>query len=146
MALTQGTYGVKTDTGLLRASFGIGAENNVYEVKGQGNTFSGTLGSNVIYARVQEYGGVITPKKSKYLAIPLNKDAKGESPRNIPGLFFMKSKGGSLLAAIKNGKEIIPMYLMKTSVTIKPHYYVQNTMLSSLSVIQKIMSTAMDGI
>lgn len=55
-------------TGMLRRSFGS-------EVYGGGDGKPLTLAvfsSGVQYARIQEYGGVVKPKRSKYLTIPLS--------------------------------------------------------------------------
>lgn len=41
---------------------------------------------NVVYAAIHEFGGVIRPRNSKYLAIPLTPKAKkAGSPKNYPG-------------------------------------------------------------
>ncbi len=47
-----------------------------------------TVGSNVVYAKIHETGGVIHAKNVKNLAIPIDPMAYGKSPRSIPGLFF----------------------------------------------------------
>lgn len=44
------------------------------------------IGTDVVYARIHEYGGTIRPKKGKYLAIPWSSTAKAlVSPRNYGG-------------------------------------------------------------
>lgn len=57
-------------------------------------------------AAVHEFGAVIKPKKGKYLAVPMRKEAKGRSPREFPGLKFIPSKKGSpvLAETTKTGK------------------------------------------
>jgi len=53
------------DNGLLLASInGLGKEDGL------------TVGSHMIYAPVQHYGGTIVPKRSKFLSIPLTIEAK----------------------------------------------------------------------
>ena len=42
-------------------------------------------------------GGTITAKRSKYLTIPINKEAYGRKARQFPDLFVIKSKKGNLL-------------------------------------------------
>ena len=42
-------------------------------------------------ANVHEFGATITAKKVKNLAIPIAKKAKGKSPRDFEGLFFLES-------------------------------------------------------
>lgn len=66
-SITQGTYGVKTDTGRLRGSFGGNSDGVMFTEEEGTNIVIGTLGSNLKYARIQEYGGTITASKSKYL-------------------------------------------------------------------------------
>ena len=56
----------------------------------------------VVYARIQEEGGWIFPKKGKFLAIPLA--GSHGSPRNYPGIFFLRTMTGNLLACEKTGK------------------------------------------
>lgn len=64
------------------------------------------IGGGVPYARIHEHGGVITPKKGKYLAIPLGPaktrggDSRVSGPRQWPGkLTFIKTKFGKKLLA-----------------------------------------------
>lgn len=47
----------------------------------------------VTIANVHEFGATITAKRRKNLAIPINKKAKGKSPLDFPGLFFIQSDG-----------------------------------------------------
>lgn len=58
------------------------------------------IGTNTAYARLQNEGGIVKPRKAKALAIPLNKKARkaaedlpeGASIRDIKGLFFVALK------------------------------------------------------
>lgn len=97
-----------------------------------------SIGSNAPYARVHEYGATIVPRSAKYLAIPLAaaKTAAGvsrwSSPRDFPGeLTFIKSKlGNKLLVKFvgkKKNKRMIPMFVLKDSVTIPPRLNFENT-------------------
>jgi phage virion morphogenesis protein len=63
------------DNGLLMASItGRAVENGV------------VVGTNLRYAPLHQYGGVVRPKKGKFLAIPLTREAKrAGSPRNYRG-------------------------------------------------------------
>lgn len=67
-------------------------------------TLEVAIGGGVPYARAHEHGATITPKKSKYLAIPLGaaRTAAGvgrvTSPRNWPNpLRVLRSRRGNLL-------------------------------------------------
>lgn len=64
------------------------------------------------------FGGTITPRKAKNLAIPIHPQAHGKSPRIIPGLFFWRSARGTRGLGIKgSGGELVPLYVLKPSVT-----------------------------
>src|SRR5262245_54737271 len=53
-------------SGRLRASLRRGDRDNIFEVRSQGTTVQGTLGTNVPYARIQEEGGIIRPRRGQY--------------------------------------------------------------------------------
>lgn len=88
------------------------------------------------YANIHEDGGVITPKKAKYLTIPLEAALtragvpKKASARDWANTFIRKSKGGNLIIfqAAKSGK-IIPLYVLKRSVSIPGRQYLSRTVL-----------------
>ena len=62
------------DTGILMAS-----------VYGRSDGNSITVGTNLIYAALHQFGGVVRPVKAKWLAIPLTKEAKrAGSARRFP--------------------------------------------------------------
>jgi hypothetical protein len=54
-------------------------------------------------AGVHEYGMVIHAKNAKNLCIPLSEKAKGKSPGDFDGLFFITSKNGFTFAVVKKG-------------------------------------------
>lgn len=78
------------------------------------------------YAKIQEYGGTIVPKKAQWLAIPLDAvKTKGGvargGPRDYQNTFFAKSKKGNLILFQKDSSGgIIPLFVMKKEVTIPP--------------------------
>ena len=47
---------------------------------------SGVVGSNIIYGRIHQFGGVIRPRTAKMLAIPLTAKARRLRPRQFRGL------------------------------------------------------------
>ena len=82
--------------------------------------------ADVVYAGVHEYGATITPKRGKYLRIPLGpaKTQAGLDRYPTPlrvsgaGLFFVrKSKAGRLLLIHKPSG--VPWYMLVPSVTIR---------------------------
>lgn len=70
------------DTGVLRASLVGRAAGHIERV----TPTSLEWGTNVLYAYTHQYGAVITPKKGKYLALPVSIEAQRVgSPRKFPG-------------------------------------------------------------
>ncbi len=104
------------------------------EVNGQTfDTIRGTIGGNLI-ARVQEFGATITPKNAKFLTVPLPAALDGNGvplkkrARDWPNTFVAKSKAGNLIIFQRRGAEIVPLYVLKTSVTIPPRLGMQTTL------------------
>jgi len=77
-------------------------------------------------AGVHEYGATITPKRSSYLAIPLDavltntgRARYGYGPRDWPDTRIHKSKSGHLfIVQDQPGQELLPLYILKKSVTL----------------------------
>lgn len=93
------------------------------------------LGTNVPYAAIHQFGGVIRPVSAKMLAIPLNRAAARMRPREMAGGFVARSKAGNLILFQKQisytgqkGKrflskgefkeKVVPMYALKEEVRI----------------------------
>ena len=98
----------------------------------------GTIGAKVPYAAIQEFGGVIKPKTAKYLAIPLKAalDERGipkkRSPREWEHTFVAMSKNGNLIIFQRRGTQIIPLYVLKSSVTIPARLGMRETIQSNM--------------
>lgn len=64
------------------------------------------VGTNVVYAKIQEFGGIIRPKKGKALPVPMNLEAKRISAanpqglRNVPNLVPIKTRSALYLVQI----------------------------------------------
>jgi phage gpG-like protein len=119
-------------------------------VKGIGNPGSqwpiltGVVGSNVVYARVQELGGTIS-KKDKMLTIPLDaaKTASGVSrggARSFSDTFVKRSKAGNLIIFQSKGKDIVPLFVLKDKVVIPARPYLRPALEWSLPKIQKLFN------
>ena len=103
-----------------------------------GSTFNDIQGSvgapGVQYAKIQETGGVVKAKNGKFLAIPLPAalDSNGlplqSSPRSWPNTFCATSKAGNLIIFQKRGTSIVPLYVLKTQVTIPPRLGMRKTL------------------
>jgi len=96
------------------------------------------------YAARMNFGGTVTPKAGKFLAVPLPTlsitERRGKKPREfnkvlgttkkgkpINSTFFAKSRKGNLILfeRSKKGEIIRPLFVMKTSVTIKPRPFMK---------------------
>ena len=84
---------------------------------------------DVPYARIHEHGGTITPKRSRYLTIPLDaaktqdraQGATRAGARFWPNTYVRRSKAGNLLIFSQTGE---PLFLLKQRVTIPARPYV----------------------
>lgn len=77
-------------------------------------------------ARVHEFGATITPKSAKNLAIPLKPSMKGKSPRDVNGIWFLKTDDGDLFAVKNKGKDEIDfLFLLLPSVTIPERSFIR---------------------
>lgn len=101
------------------------------------------------YARIQEEGGTITPKRSKFLAIPLDaaKTAAGVariSPRDLPDRQTFVAKGIIFFKSSKNDPKPTPMFALKKSVTLPPRMGAWGVILSSERKYAKAVVTAVN--
>jgi len=94
-----------------------------------------TRGADVHYAGILEEGGVITPKRGKFLAIPVGPAVTGagvtkggwESPRTAPVKlrFVPTSRGGVLVTVPKRGPGKVA-YVLRRSITIRARHYMRD--------------------
>lgn len=63
------------------------------------------------------YGGTITAKKTKNLAIPIDARAHGKSPRVFSHLEFLMTKSGTKLLGLRDGSGINWLYVLKPSIS-----------------------------
>lgn len=116
--------GLSVRSGKTRASLTPGTR-----VFRTGTLLTGVVGSSEKHLRLHEDGGIISGTSPKgYLRIPtaaaqtsagVDRYA-GRSIRDIPGAFLMKAKSGNLWAALRRGKEVVLLYLLKKQVRMKP--------------------------
>ncbi len=85
------------------------------------------IGSPLIYASIQEFGGTIRAKRAQYLTIPLPAamDHRGimllPKARDYPNTFIAKSRKGNLIIFQKKpGRKLIPLFVLKKEVVIPP--------------------------
>lgn len=124
-------------------------------VKVKGTTISTIEGEiSVPYERkIHENGGVLKPKTAKYLTIPLPAalDSKGiplkKSAKEWQNTFVIRSKKGNLLIVQRKGIQIIPLYVLKTSVYIPPRLGLGKTLQAGNSyLVDKIADAILRSI
>lgn len=99
-----------------------------------------TVGTDVEYAAMQEFGGTITPKNAKYLAIPLTKAAEAVSPRSFPGKLRPVMNGQSGVLVDDGGAA---QYALKKSVTIPAHPYLRPALDENVEAVKDSMARAL---
>ena len=93
----------------------------------------GEVKNSTPYANIHEHGGTITPKRAKYLTIPLsgNLTERGVMrvpPKSVVNAFFATSKKGNLIMFGESplaGGEIVPMFVLKDKVVIPARPYME---------------------
>ena len=109
----------------------------------------GTAGSDILtIAGVHEYGATIRAKNVKNLAIPLDKKSEGKSPRDFPGLFFIRAKDtGNLFGVTSAGKEKLNfLFLLCPSVTIPERSFIRASYDTGQSELEAACRAAVDHI
>lgn len=100
---------------------------------------------DVVYARIQELGGVITPKRGKFLAIPLAPALTGagvaryKTPRDVPGLSFRGNSNRGVLV----DKAGVPWYALVKSVTIRPKFYLKTALDTASADLSRRLSAVL---
>lgn len=108
-------------------------------------------GEDVVYARLQELGGKITPKRAKWLAIP-DKTVKTPagasrypSPRNYPGkLWFhvIEENRRAVLLERVGGKNVGRWWLRKET-NIKPKRYLKRAVDKNAPKVPTLLADAL---
>lgn len=137
-------------SGLLRNSVGmkVTATASGYELE----VFAGR-DARVRYAAIQEFGGVVRPKRGRFLAIPVGPARTGagvtkggwESPRTAPvKLRFVPIRGGTMgrLVMDQRGKSTTA-YLLVRSVRIKPKHYMRDTQAAAQAAFPDLFADAL---
>lgn len=112
-------------------------------IEGKKLAFGSRMPGRFNYAKVQEEGGVITPKNKKYLAIPLPDAWRGRSsvepPRFFADAFVQRNpKSGKLFIIKEDGRGgFLFLFLLAKKVTIKPRLGMVDTMRNILKKHQR---------
>ena len=101
---------------------------NWVSVRREGSNFVMELESKAPYAAIQEHGGVIKPKKAKYLTVPLPAaltpaGVLRKEAREYPNAFIQRSRRGNLIIFDQRGNKIVPLFVLKKEVKIPPSHW-----------------------
>jgi len=102
----------------------LGRSIHIEVTKNSPNYVEIAIGTDLEYAAIHEFGGVIKPKNAKFLAIPVSSAAKILiSPRKFKDgeLSFLPRSFGGLL--VDRDGEV--QFVLRTSVTIPAHPYLR---------------------
>lgn len=114
----QSTRGFSVRTGALARSFRE-------EIKVRNGVLSIGAFSRLVYAQIQDRGGVIVPRRMKSLAIPLTRKAAIRWPRDWPRGKLFRPHGKDWLGSTKGKKGIEVQYLLRKSVRLKGKGYLK---------------------
>lgn len=112
----------------------------------------GTAGSDILtIAGVHEYGATIRAKNVKNLAIPLDKKSEGKSPRDFPGLFFIRAKDTGNLFGVTSARKYRKyklnfLFLLCPSVTIPERSFIRASYDTGQSELEAACRAAVDHI
>jgi len=159
--LKQNISGIflKVRSGRLRSS--IGSMVSIKEDGLLGEVGSGIrTGEKTPYASIHETGGTITPKRVRYLTIPLNAALTPSGVArftarelfagvsNYDDSFVKKSSAGNLIifGVQKRGKsnKITPLFLLRNSVTLPGSQYMSLTANEIMAEVVDIISRGID--
>lgn len=77
---------------------------------------SATVGTNVVYAAIHQFGGTVRAKNAQFLSIPVTPAARAAgSPRNMAGLHVAQTLKGQFILVNDKG---VTQYLLRKQVTI----------------------------
>ena len=130
---------LRVGTGRLRSSTQGTTEAGPDRVTAIARVGGGGVGE-VPYAAIHEHGGVIRPKRGRFLAIPVGPALQGGKnggagmwPRDIPGLTFIPIKGGAqgmlvkrmAVGRSKTKTEFVPWFHLVRSVRMPRRPYLR---------------------
>lgn len=102
--------------------------------------FEVLIGSfGIPYARIHEYGGTITPKEAKALAIPIDPRFKGRRAKNVENLFRLKD-----ILYQKRGKGLIAAFVLKKSVFIPPRPWLTPAFITRRKRVNEILNSIVE--
>lgn len=134
----------------LRSGGGVRSIRNSIKLM-SGKSYNRTGGSiSTGKMTIHETGGTITPKRSQYLTIPTDfaLDSRGvpikQSARQWENTFVRTSKAGNLLIFQKRGKDIVPLYVLKKSVRLRPRLGMAKTFEDNIPFFEQRVLNVID--
>jgi|GEM_PF-1293155 len=107
------------------------------DVEVTAHSVSASVGSNLAYARIQELGGTIKPKRSRYLAIPLSAMLTGRGVARGPARRVIANAGAFGYESTFFAKHILfgrtsdgavrPLFALRGEVTLTGRHYFERT-------------------
>lgn len=109
--------------------------------------------TKAIYGRIHEHGGTITPKKSKYLTIPLAPNLTGNGVMRVSAREFISNPQSlgfkssfvnpskTAIVGVKSNGALEAVFALKTSVTLKPTNYISNSLKDNTTFIRDEANT-----
>jgi hypothetical protein len=108
------------------------------------------IGTNVVYAAIQEFGGTIKPDKAGALTVPIHKSAKGKKASDFNDLVLIKRPGKfPLLVRFSGGKRsqrMDIMFVLVPQVTIKRQSYLRLGIYSHRHELNNLMMKGLRNI
>lgn len=89
-----------------------------------GSPLHAAFGTAVHYGRTLEFGAVITPKKSKLLKVPLDRQLARQAERNNWKLTMVRPEGKNPLLGISQKGVFRPIYVLVPKVVLKPRPWI----------------------
>jgi len=83
------------------------------------------VGTNLVYAALLQFGGVIRPKRARALTVPIAPEARGRRARDFSDTFILRRRSddaetvGIIMQNLGGGK-VRPLFALRTSVTVEP--------------------------
>lgn len=111
-----------------------------------GKAVVGVVGTNVPYAKTHEFGATITPKRGKYLAIPIGgaltpAGVPRGRPRDFADTVVVNTRFGNklILGRDKTSGKRIPLFILKKSVTIRKRPFFEPSIKENQSRILEML-------
>ena len=116
----------------------------------EGRVYSAGVFSQLVYARIQNDGGVIVPKSVKNLAVPIMSGKNlpvGKWPRHFGygDLQLIVRKGKPPLLAKVSKKRITPLFVLLKRVSIRGSHYLERSAASSETKINEILGKGIEA-